>query len=161
MGPMAGLCQAGVGADGPGELSWSIGPGKASQAWWWPWGTGSSSLKQTLWQKPWLSVMALWPKKAFRRNLSALSRILPAHFPVAVDSLYPVPTAQAVGSQPACQPWRAWLLLQSHWERVLSCHYFCFMDALQVLLVQITFSVYVLCMKQTCGVLVCRAVVQS
>lgn len=59
----AGLCQAWVGADGAGELSWSTAPGKASQVWWWPWGTGSSSLKQTLWQKPWFSVMALWHKE--------------------------------------------------------------------------------------------------
>lgn len=46
-----------------------------------------------------------------------------AHFPRALGSLYPVPTALAVGGQPSLQPWRAWLLSQSDGEIALSSRY--------------------------------------
>ena len=63
-------------------------------------------------------------KKVLRRNLTVFHwAALPAHFPMALGFPYPVPTAQAVGSQPSCQPWRAWLLPQSDWEIALSSRY--------------------------------------
>lgn len=93
--------------------------------------------------------MALPQKSVQKEFVSAQLNHCSSPLPNSCGSLYPIPTAQAVGRQPSCQPWRAWLLPQRNWEVVLSCHYLCFMGALQVLLVQITFSVYVLCMKQT------------
>lgn len=66
---------AGVGTDGPGELSWSTepgGPGKASQAWWGHWGTGSCSLAKAITFRNGSSTRKVFRKKLVR-NLSVLN----------------------------------------------------------------------------------------
>lgn len=81
-----------------------------------------------------------------RRRLAVLDW---AALPVALGSPYPVPTAQAVGSQPSPQPLGAWLLLQSDWEMALSSGYPSISEVpYKFPLVRITFAVYFSCMKQ-------------
>lgn len=104
--------------------------------------------------------MALPQKSVQEEFVSAQLSHCSSPLPDSCGSLYPVPTAQAVGRQPSCQPWRAAATEQLGDSAVLSLPLFhgCPASSFGSDYLQCLCLVYE---TNPVGVLVHRAVVQS